>query len=172
MLKNLELKARIASLKRAQAVCRRVDAAYKGKLAQIDTYFRVRKGRLKLREINSKQFEIICYFRQNLKKSRYSNYLVVPVVDPKRTKELCSRLFGVRGVVRKNRFLYLFKNARIHIDAVKGLGTFIEFEVMVNQGKQQARQLMQFLTATFGIADDSIIAVSYVDLAVRKKTRT
>lgn len=171
MLKNLELKARIPSLKRAESVCRHIDASRMGKLVQVDTYFRTNEGRLKLREINAKQFEIIYYQRKNLRKSRYSDYVIVPVSDLKRTKELCSKLFGVRAVVRKSRYLYLYKNARIHIDAVKGLGTFIEFEVIVDRGKKQARELMQFLTSTFGITDDSIIAESYVDLAIRKKIR-
>ena len=41
---------------------------------------------------------------------------------------------GIRTVVRKQRTVYLHKNVRIHLDAVDGLGTFLEFEAVMPDG--------------------------------------
>ena len=49
-------------------------------------------------------------------------------------------------VVEKKRRLFLYKNSRIHLDEVRGLGTFIEFEVLVKHGKQQAQKLLELLS--------------------------
>ncbi len=168
MPKNLELKASIPTLRSALSVCVRIRARKHSVLNQTDTYFKVKKGRLKLREINGKRFELIYYMRSNLRGSCYSDYVVVPVEEPKAIKTVCGILFGVKTVVKKSRILFLYKNARIHIDAVRGLGTFIEFEVLVHHGKRQARRLMDFLILEFGISKRRSIAGSYADLLLKQ----
>ena len=164
MPKNLEIKASLPSIRTALATCRRIGARRAGTLLQTDTYFKVTKGRLKLREINDKKFELIYYVRANQRGSRYSDYTVVPVEQPGPTKPVCSSIFGVNVVVRKSRTLFLYRNARIHLDRVRGLGTFIEFEVLVGRGRKQAAQLMDYLVREFGISRRSGIAGSYEDL--------
>ncbi len=65
--------------------------------------------------------------------------------------------------------LYLFNNARIHLDSVQGLGSFIEFEVLVTKGKTQAKSLMRTLSKKFSISKAAVIASSYSDLLFRQK---
>ena len=43
-------------------------------------------------------------------------------------------MFGVSVSVRKQREVWLYQNARIHLDRVRGLGDFVEIEVVVHQG--------------------------------------
>jgi predicted adenylyl cyclase CyaB len=168
MPKNLEFKSPISTLRSAVAASKRLRAQRIGKLNHIDTYFKVKKGRLKLREIDGKKFELIYYHRKNLKGSRYSDYIIVPLEEVKPMKILCESLLGVKTVVKKSRILFLYKNARIHIDAVKGLGTFVEFEVLVTQGKRQARRLMDFLILEFGLSEQASVAGSYSDLILKQ----
>jgi len=51
---------------------------------------------------------------------------------------------------------------------VSGLGTFIEFEVLVRHGKRQARRIMDFLILEFGISKHTTIAGSYSDLLLKQ----
>jgi adenylate cyclase class 2 len=169
MPKNLELKSPYDSLSRAKRIARAMGAMHKGTLRQVDTYFNVRSGRLKLREIDGEQFELIYYERANSKKSRYSDYRIMPLAEPRSARDLFRALFGISVVVRKKRTLFLYQNARIHIDRVERLGTFIEFEVVVNQGKIQARALMQFLRKEFNIDATSLIGGSYSDMLRRSE---
>jgi predicted adenylyl cyclase CyaB len=164
MPQNLEIKCAYPSLARAKKIARSIGASSKGSLRQIDTYFKVKSGRLKLREINSRQFELIYYRRPNARSSRYSNYTIVRLEEPQAAKSLFKSLFVVSVVVRKKRGLFLYKNARIHIDSVETLGTFLEFEVVVTQGKSQAQKLMQFLMKEFAIERKMLLGGSYSDL--------
>jgi adenylate cyclase class 2 len=168
MPKNLEIKACIPSLQSALAACVRIRARRIDTLKQTDTYFNVKKGRLKLREINGRKCELIYYERTNRKGSRYSDYVVIPLEEPRAMKLVCDLLFGVKTIVKKSRILFLYRNARIHIDEVKGLGSFVEFEVLVNRGKEQAKRLMDILILEFGISRQSSIAGSYVDMLTKK----
>jgi predicted adenylyl cyclase CyaB len=60
----------------------------------------------------------------------------------------------------------LVGRTRVHIDRVEGLGTFVELEVVLDDGEsenvgfQEARELM----AVLGIEDSALINRSYVDL--------
>lgn len=169
MSKNLELKARISSVSDAVCIVHQLNAKEKGILRQRDIYYNVPRGRLKLRIINNRNAELIFYNRPNKNGSRYSDYFLLSVSNAKLTDELCTSAFGQKVVVKKKRRLFLYKNSRIHIDKVSGLGTFIEFEVLVNRGKQQAQKLLRILTMKFGIKRTDTIAVSYSDMMINSK---
>ena len=164
MPKNLEIKCKYASLPKARKIAHRIGATAKGTLAQTDTYFKVKSGRLKLREIDGREFELIYYQRPNKRTSRYSDYTIIAVKDPRPVKALFASLLGISTIVSKKRTLFLFKNARIHIDAVRGLGTFMEFEVIVKFGKRQAKTLMDDLMSEFEIGKKELLAGSYSDM--------
>jgi adenylate cyclase class IV len=50
-----------------------------------------------------------------------------------------STALGVRGVVRKHRHVILIDNTRVHLDEVEGLGSFIEFEVVLEESEAVSR---------------------------------
>lgn len=171
MPRNLELKATFPSIVEAVRIADRLGARRRGTLRQTDTYFLVGSDRLKLREIRGDHAELISYRRPNKSSTRYSEYTVERVSDPSRMKRLFSRLFGIRVVVVKRRILFIYKNARIHIDSVAGLGNYIEFEVLVLHGAKQAETLMVFLRNEFGIGRNSLIGGSYSDILIRRQRR-
>jgi adenylate cyclase, class 2 len=165
---NLEIKAKYPSLAQAREISRTLGARFGGMLNQTDTYFRVKQGRLKLREINDRGLELIHYRRKNTLGSRYSDYTVLELKKKEAAKRVLKSLFDTLVIVKKKRELFLYKNSRIHIDSVVGLGGFIEFEVLVTRGKKQANQLMLFLKREFGIDSSNLIAGSYSDM-LRKR---
>ena len=168
MPQNLELKAALDSSSRAVVIARRIGARDRGTLLQVDTYYRVPSGRLKLRVIDRSSAELIAYARPERAGGRYSQYLILPVSDAPLTDRLLRNLLGMRIVVRKRRRLFLYRNARIHLDSVTGLGVFIEFEVLVTKGRTQARRLFRELVRVFGLTKTQGIAASYCDLLERK----
>jgi predicted adenylyl cyclase CyaB len=171
MPRNLELKAACPSPTEAIHSAVRIGARRIGTLSQTDTYFQAGSDRLKLREIRGDHAELIFYRRPNTNSTRYSEYTVVRVSEPARVRRLFTRLFGVRVVVVKKRLLFFYRNARIHIDSVVGLGNFIEFEVLVLHGRKQAESLMRFLQQEFGIRKQSLIGGSYSDILLKRARR-
>jgi len=166
MPQNLELKAEVSSLGSPANTAKRIGARYAGTLRQIDSYFRVKHGRLKLREMGKGKSELIFYRRPSRTGSRVSQYLILPMRDVKTAKVMLSSLFERTVVVKKTRRLFLYKNARIHLDVVQGLGRFIEFEVVVTQGQRQADRLMKYLRKAFQIPLKRTVPGSYGDLLV------
>ena len=166
---NLELKARITSLRTAERTACNLHARRIGILRQRDIYYRVTKGRVKLRITHGAGAELIVYSRSNARSARYSDYHILPISSPETVHRLNKTFFGVLVEVRKNRILYLYKNARIHIDRVSRLGSFIEFEVIVGKSTKQARELMKQLKRAFEIRKHNIVGGSYSDLLLSGK---
>ncbi|OGU32779.1 MAG: hypothetical protein A2X67_12390 [Ignavibacteria bacterium GWA2_55_11] len=166
MARNLEVKARLASPVAAARVARRLGAVKTAPLYQTDTYFSVADGRLKLREIRGHRSVLIFYRRPDERGTggRWSVYTVVPVEHERNILRRLSLMYGVRVRVKKSRILFQLENARIHIDRVKGLGAFLEFEVIEEKGRAQANRLYQRLVKAFGIHEEETIAGSYADI--------
>jgi predicted adenylyl cyclase CyaB len=171
MPQNLELKARISSVSEAVRIAQRLKAQAKGILHQHDIYYKVPCGRFKLRIINNHSAELIFYNRPNKKGSRYSDYFVLPVDDAILTNALCTAAFGLKMEVEKKRRLFIYKNSRIHIDEVHGLGTFVEFEILLRYGKRQAQKLLEVLSKEFAVKQAAIIGFSYSDMLLHSSRR-
>jgi predicted adenylyl cyclase CyaB len=169
-VRNLEVKAGVKSLVPIRSRLWRLDGARRhAVLQQTDRYFRVPKGRLKLREMGARRdAELIAYLRPDRRSARTSEFQRLPTADPVGTRRLLERMLGLHACVRKRREVWLYRNARIHLDRVEGLGRFIEIEVVVTEGMPQARALMKELRDVLGISAKDLIAGSYSSLSVAR----
>ena len=137
MLVNLELKAKIVSPARTLKALRKMGGPSET-LIQTDTYFRIKSGRLKLREFANGKTELIFYRRNEETGRRWSYYSILNISDVKNTKAFLKEAFGIDVVVRKTRHVYCSRGeTRIHFDRVKGLGMFIEFEVSQKKDRER-----------------------------------
>lgn len=168
-MRNIELKARLSDRDDAEAVCKRISATLHGDIHQIDTYFQVPEGRLKLREKDPGEDELIFYTRPDTAESASSKYDIVPA-SPELKRVLADAL-GVVAVVDKVRALWLWKNVRIHLDRVNGLGDFIEFEAVLCDEYDDAdgHEKVATLTEAFGLQKTDLIEGSYLDLTLAKQ---
>lgn len=165
---NLELKCRSTSCEELHARARRLGARFQATLVQTDTYFHVPHGRLKLREIDGSHAELIQYDRPDVVGDRWSRYTRVTVGDAGGLGCALRDALGIRCVVKKVRTLYLYRTARIHVDEVDGLGSFLEFEV-VETPPAEAEELMGALRSAFGVDDEDVIAGSYGEMVESTK---
>lgn len=162
---NIEIKARAADwalqVKKGLALAGRTE-----RLSQSDTFFNCANGRLKLRRQRGAGDYLVFYRRAGLKGPKASSYSLVPVADAAATKRSLSRLLGVTKVVVKDRLVCFAGRTRIHFDEVKGLGRFIELEVVlkpgeaVSNGRREAARLMKAL----GIRRADLLAGAYADM--------
>jgi predicted adenylyl cyclase CyaB len=165
---NLELKARIHSPMSVMQTLRKIGRSTET-LVQVDTYFRVTKGRLKLRELKKGKGELIFYNRAENTGRRWSNFNILTISNTKGMKKFLKGALGIAAVVQKIRRVYYYReDGRIHFDRVKGLGTFIEFEVLCKNDKKNAIRLYNELVIIFGIKKKDIVRGSYADL-IRQK---
>ena len=170
---NIEIKARYDDLNKARLIARELNARFAGLDHQADTYFKTKKGRLKLRESKLSGGQLVAYLRPNEAGPKKSEYELIPVKNVAATKELLTRMLGRDVVVAKKRSIYLLDNVRIHLDEVDGLGNFFEFEAVYSDSAQERRERTKVrdLIHRFGIRSSSLITGSYRELIKTRKKK-
>ena len=135
------------------------------RIHQIDTYFDVPEGRLKLREENN-SCELIYYRRMDQCGPKCSIYELAPVGSPAEIRHLLEAAFGVMAIVTKERTVYLYENVRIHLDQVERLGSFIELESVMGEvlTEPEAESLVKQLMIEFSIKPKDLVKGSYCDM--------
>jgi adenylate cyclase class IV len=168
--RNLEIKAIDPDPPATMRAALELGAEDAGVLHQRDTYFHAVQGRLKLREAPPEPAELIAYARAELAGPKVSLYRVVQVADHLALIDALSDSLGVRVVVEKARRLLLWRNVRIHLDRVEGLGDFVELEAVAASpgGLEVERDRVEQLREVLGIADEHLVAHGYADLLVRR----
>ena len=167
---NIEVKARTRDWERQCAEARRLAGTEGAMIEQVDTFFNTPAGYLKLRELAPDRGELIYYERPGQPGPKLSEYSITPTGTPAALCETLARAFGICGEVRKRRWLFLSAkwdgHTRIHLDEVKGLGHFIELEVVLAPGQppEEGEQIAERFRAALDIRDDDLIDCAYVDL--------
>ena len=136
MAQNIEIKARLRDRRRVLTALADLKADGPTELRQVDVFFNTPAGRLKLRTINESAAELIYYDRPDRPGPKASDYVVVPTAEPVLLRDALGRAYGERAVVEKVRTLYLIGPTRVHLDAVKGLGDFLELEVVLRSADE------------------------------------
>jgi adenylate cyclase, class 2 len=165
-MENIEIKARCANLPAMAQAVAAAGAVLESTFEQLDTYFRVQNGRLKLRREDGVDDALIFYRRPDDTTPKVSHYELMRIVPGEQLAFILEQALGIKTVVRKRRQLWRFDNIRIHLDNVDGLGCFIEFEVEVLPGRDVARCRAQAdaLLEQLGIRPADLLAGSYSDL--------
>jgi predicted adenylyl cyclase CyaB len=163
---NIEIKARVRDF---EGVRRRAEAIGDTPcevIPQQDTFFTTPRGRLKLRELQGRPAQLIYYERADQGGPKRSDYHIFETDDPANLKITLSLACGVRGVVRKTRYLYLAGQTRIHLDDVEGLGRFMELEVVMreDQSDRDGQRIAEDLMERLGIEDSDLLEGAYMDL--------
>lgn len=182
LARNLELKVACESEELADMRCRLTAAnspmAEPERMRQVDTYYRVPRGRLKLRQIDrmlpdgsddpaGRSAELIGYDRPQVPGSRRSTYRVA-MVDPRAAPELHNALALTHEVlvrVVKQRDVLHAGATRIHFDEVENLGGFVELETVIGgQDDREATREHEAVIALLELDRFQPIAGSYSDL--------
>jgi len=172
MGRNIEIKARARELETQHLLIERVSDKPCTLLTQIDTFFMVPRGRLKLRQFDPEHGELIFYQRVDQADAKLSKYRIIPTTEPEQLGAALAAALGVQGVVRKTRHLHFQGQTRIHLDDVQDLGWFIELEVVLRPGQTEAEgeALAGELIRKLDIRTEDLIDCAYIDLlAVRAR---
>ncbi|HEV7332563.1 MAG TPA: class IV adenylate cyclase [Flavisolibacter sp.] len=169
---NFEFKASHSNIEEAETILQQQNPLFVGEDHQIDTYFNVPNGRLKLREGTIEQ-ALIFYQRTNVAGAKQSDVILYQHPSDASLKQILTRSLGIKTVVDKRRRIYFIDNVKFHFDTVLGLGTFVEVEAIDKDGsigleklKDQCHRYQQLL----GVKEDDFVAGSYSDLLLAKKS--
>ena len=163
---NIEVKARVRDF---AALKRRAEAISDSPLEVIpqeDTFFVTSKGRLKLRVLAADRAQLVYYERPDRDGPKRSDYFIFNTNDPENLKTALKLALGIRGAVKKTRYLYMVGQTRVHLDDVEGLGQFMELEVVLRDGQSDAegQAIANDLMKKLGIESTDLIEGAYMDL--------
>lgn len=132
-MKNIEIKSPLGNRPEAEKKLTAIGARLEWTREQVDTFFRVPSGWLKLREVEDCPAELISY-RRSVKDSgpRESEYNIFRLQAATELKLVLEKSLGTLGRVEKQRALWLWRNTRVHLDRVEHLGDFLELETVLS----------------------------------------
>ncbi len=168
---NIEIKAKSNNHEKIREFLKSQPAEFKGVDHQIDTYFKVNSGRLKLREGTIENY-LIYYQRENKEGPKQSDVILFTSDPNSSLKSILVNANGVLAVVDKKREIYFIENVKFHIDTVQDLGTFVEIEAIDEDGtigKEKLLEQCNEYVKLFDIAKSDLISVSYSDLLLSEK---
>jgi predicted adenylyl cyclase CyaB len=174
MARNIEIKARIASITALEPIAASLADQGPFEILQDDTFFTCDAGRMKLRVFSNGEGELIFYRRSDQSGPKESFYVRSPARAPDSLREALSLGYGQIGRVRKHRTLYLAGRTRIHLDKVEGLGEFLELEAVLSDdepneaGVATANELL----CRLGISEEQLVEGAYFDLLKQAAERS
>jgi predicted adenylyl cyclase CyaB len=165
-LLNVEFKAKVDGIQTYEDMLKTLNPEFIGTDRQVDTYFNVARGRLKLREGNIEQ-ALIHYDRADTAAAKTSQVLLYRSHPDRALKDILIMHLGVKTVVDKLRRIYFIDNVKFHFDRVEGLGEFLEVEAIDNEGKFTREQLQaqcDLYFSFFGLSASMLREKSYSDM--------
>jgi len=164
--RNVEIKARAGDFAAQREKAGELSGAPPELLSQEDTFFRTKRGRLKLRHLSENEGELIYYERPDAQGPTESRYMIIPTREPVVLRDALSKALGISGVVRKRREVYHVAGTRVHMDTVEGLGEFIELEALLttDESHEAGHARVREISEALGICDEDLIDRAYVDL--------
>lgn len=163
---NIEIKARTTKQEKIRDILKLNNAEFMGVDHQIDTYFKVGFGRLKLREGNIENC-LIYYERDDISGPKKSSVILYAHSSGPKLKEILAKSLGVLAVVDKHREIFFINNVKFHLDDVAGLGTFIEIEAIDKNGSVGNEKLLEqcnYYLKLLDISNEDLVENSYSDL--------
>ncbi|MCV2368418.1 class IV adenylate cyclase [Roseateles oligotrophus] len=170
MARNIEIKARIASIDALRQLASTIADGAPVDILQDDTFFNCALGRLKLRAFVDGTAQLVFYRRADTQGPKESFYEIAPVHAPEALRKTLTLAYGSAGRVKKQRSLLMVGRTRIHLDRVEGLGDFMELEVVLDEqesaedGVREAHRIM----AALGIQATQLVEGAYLDLLAIK----
>ena len=167
--KMVELKAEVDDHDFLRKKLSALGAEYTGTFQQSDLYFRVPEGRLKLRTVKDEnKAELIYYERENIAGPKSDDAFILRVQEPEDLKKVLKKILAPLTVIEKVREIYQYQGTQIHLDTVKQLGKFIEFERQTSDDSksiEKDRRILERLMEKLEINLSNLEALSYSDLA-------
>lgn len=169
-MKNIEIKTPLANRNAIEERLRSINARHEWTRRQVDTFFAAPNGWLKLREVEDHPAELISYRRSKEDSGpRESDYDVIRLEEKVELEALLERALGILGKVEKERALWLWRDTRIHLDRVKGLGDFIELEtVLANISAEEGKAENEEMIGLLALERARFISVPYLELPRRQ----
>lgn len=167
LMQSIEFKCELRDRVLAELLLMAVGGQPAGSFRQVDTYFKVPDGRLKLRQSEGEPDELMFYHRINRVQPTITHFTLYS--GPKARERYGQRPLPVWLQVEKQRTVWLARGVTIALDEVAGLGWFCEILALVLPSRHLGicHTIIGEMRQVLGPALGEPVAVSYSDLAAQ-----
>ena len=165
-IKNVEIKAKTNNPDFISNRLVELKARYIGCDEQIDTYFNINHGRLKLRQGHIEN-SLIHYNRADKDKAKLSDISFSKIQNGSDILDVLKSALGIKVIVKKKRHIYFIDHVKFHIDHLDGLGSFVEIEVidLKNEYSEiEMRSLCELYMKELKVESSDLLTHSYSDM--------
>jgi predicted adenylyl cyclase CyaB len=149
-----EVKIKVKSIEKIKKQLKKIGAEFVEEQKEIDTYFNQVKGNvLKIREGGKGDM----LFKINTEGKTFTEE-TEDISDTEETKKKLTKLYGIRCIIKKKRYFYIYKNLDVSIDCVKDIGCFLVIE------GDNPEKLLEIL----GYSKNDIIPKSFCEIFLEK----
>jgi adenylate cyclase, class 2 len=163
---DVNVKARCRHPEKIQSILEEKGASFLGEDFQVDTFYEVEEGKMKLREGTIENL-ITHYLREEIEGEWRTRVFVYELFPAEAKKEQLLGHLHELGQVKKWRKIFFIDNVKFHLDRFENGECFVEIEAMDRTGqlgvmhiRQQAEEYKQLLS----IHETDILTTSYIDL--------
>ncbi len=165
---NFEIKVKVHDMDSIINAIKKSGATYQCDMHHIDYYFNIGTFKEKIRDINGNEYQEISYSRTETFGRKESKYNIKKIKQEEKNALLKQK--EILCVVNKARTLWTYKNTRIHLDNVMGLGRFLELETIIKdisapKGLKEFKEVLELLK----INQEDTVACSYSDLILKNQ---
>ena len=163
---TVEIKARCSDQESVRRKLEDWGARSQGIQTEVDIFYNVPHGRLKLRHSESEKM-LIGYQRPDVGGPKHCLVNLYPCGDTEALDRLLSASLGRKLVLEKQRERYILDNVRFHLDRVERLGTFLEIEVLGRRGVDEVedlRAVCRDLMNKCAVQPEDLVEQAYADL--------
>ncbi len=163
---TVEIKARCSDHENVRRKLKEWGAKFLGRETQVDIFYHVPRGRLKLRRSESENL-LIGYERPDIRGPKHCRVNLYACGDAEALDRVLADCLGRKVVLKKEREHYILGNVKFHLDHVEQLGTFLEIEVLGKRGVDKVSDLMaichDFMNRC-GVKPEDLVEQAYADL--------
>ena len=171
---NYECKILTDDLAKSEKKLQSLQPRFVGEDYQVDTYFNVAEGRLKLRHGNIEN-ALIYYHRNDARSITRSDIILYRHQADPSLLNIMKEALGIQVVVAKKRKIYFVDNVKFHFDEVDKLGAFVEIEAIDETGERTIDELKaqcDHYFEFFEFRETEIVGKSYSDLLEKESDDT
>ncbi|KAI8124500.1 hypothetical protein FF38_12398 [Lucilia cuprina] len=167
--RNIEIKARIGSdeeFEKRMAIAKKLTNSDGELIVESDVFISSQSGRFKLRYIQPPiRSQLVYYDHPDVAGPKLLKFNKNELDEPQVMKTILTQSNGVRGVLSKKRYLFIYERTRIHLDKLEDLGNFMEFEVCLlpEQTIEEDQAVADRLIKEFGIKTEDLLTGAYID---------
>ena len=163
---TVEIKARCTDHETLRRKLKEWGAEFLRRDTQVDIFYNVPRGRLKLRH---SEFEnlLIGYQRPDISGPKHCRLNLYSCSDTEALDRVLTDCLGRKLIIKKEREHYILGNVKFHLDCVERLGTFMEIEVLGKRGVDKVedlRAVCEDFMNRCGVKTEDLVEQAYADL--------